>query len=245
MKFREQTLAVTAHRLLAHMLCPACSAPQTRRSSAASVRPIFPTACSSTPLRPSQIRLSQRVPSLCAARVIYKQDWATSRPAIMRCAKRMRPLIPNQPPTRTDAQCTRRHNKWDKCSSEVMIRSAFILPVYACTNAPLTLMPISFAARRVALARLSASPSSAPGDKNTALNSRLVSFPTCLKPPSACPVWHCRSGSRSSSSAPHVARAASSSSAWCVASCARAASSPLTTRSLRRSSSSACSMATT
>ena len=33
----------------------------------------------------------------CVSRVIYKKDWATARPAIMR------------------------HNKWDKCSSEVLI----------------------------------------------------------------------------------------------------------------------------
>jgi hypothetical protein len=33
----------------------------------------------------------------CVSRVIYKKDWATSRPAIMK------------------------HNKWDKCSSEVLI----------------------------------------------------------------------------------------------------------------------------
>jgi hypothetical protein len=34
----------------------------------------------------------------CVARVIYKQDWATSRPAIMRW------------------------NEWPRCSSEVLIR---------------------------------------------------------------------------------------------------------------------------
>ncbi len=33
----------------------------------------------------------------CVSRVVYKKDWATSRPAIMR------------------------HNMWAKCSSEVMI----------------------------------------------------------------------------------------------------------------------------
>jgi len=33
----------------------------------------------------------------CVSRVIYKKDWATARPAIMK------------------------HNKWDKCSSEVLI----------------------------------------------------------------------------------------------------------------------------
>jgi hypothetical protein len=36
----------------------------------------------------------------CVSRVVYKKDWATARPAIMR------------------------HNKWDRCSSEVMIRRA-------------------------------------------------------------------------------------------------------------------------
>jgi len=34
----------------------------------------------------------------CVSRVIYKKDWATARPNIMR------------------------HNKWDKCCSEVLIR---------------------------------------------------------------------------------------------------------------------------
>lgn len=34
----------------------------------------------------------------CVSRVVYKADWATDRPAIMR------------------------HNKWDRCSSEVLIR---------------------------------------------------------------------------------------------------------------------------
>ena len=34
----------------------------------------------------------------CVSRVIYKKDWATARPAIMR------------------------HNGWDKCSSDVLIR---------------------------------------------------------------------------------------------------------------------------
>lgn len=34
----------------------------------------------------------------CVSRVLYKSEWATARPAIMK------------------------HNGWDKCSSEVMIR---------------------------------------------------------------------------------------------------------------------------
>jgi hypothetical protein len=40
----------------------------------------------------------------CVARVIYRKDWSTRRPAIMR------------------------HNGWAKCSSEVMIRCAFTQP---------------------------------------------------------------------------------------------------------------------
>ena len=39
----------------------------------------------------------------CVSRVIYKTDWATARPAIMR------------------------HNEWGKCSSEVMIRCTHTL----------------------------------------------------------------------------------------------------------------------
>ena len=55
----------------------------------------------------------------CVSRVVYKTDWATSRPAIMRY----------EPQAHARAHgCTltlskpRRHNKWDRCSSEVMIR---------------------------------------------------------------------------------------------------------------------------
>lgn len=36
----------------------------------------------------------------CVSRVLYKGEWSTSRPAIMK------------------------HNQWDKCSSEVLIRYA-------------------------------------------------------------------------------------------------------------------------
>lgn len=36
----------------------------------------------------------------CVSRVLYKGEWSTSRPSIMK------------------------HNKWDKCSSEVLIRCA-------------------------------------------------------------------------------------------------------------------------
>ena len=154
----------------------------------------------------------------------------------MRCAERMRPLLPNQPPTRTDAQCTRRHNKWDKCSSEVMIRSAFILPVCACTNAPLTLMSILFAARRVALARPSRELPPAALTRTHRPSAHATSVHVCAGSPSSAPAWPCRSASRSSSSVrcpprshtplapllssasawqvPHVARAASCSSAW-------------------------------
>jgi hypothetical protein len=37
----------------------------------------------------------------CVSRVIYKNDWGKDRPAIMK------------------------HNKWDRCSSEVLIRCVF------------------------------------------------------------------------------------------------------------------------
>ena len=44
----------------------------------------------------------------CVARVLYKSEWATARPAIMR------------------------HNNWDKCSSEVVRHQS--TPSYVPTN---------------------------------------------------------------------------------------------------------------
>ena len=49
----------------------------------------------------------------CVSRVVYKTDWATSRPAIMR------------------------HNEWDRCSSEVMISTPRRFgKTFACDSAP-------------------------------------------------------------------------------------------------------------